>query len=59
MLAGVHWVTGDSILKPQVQYPIGSRAAQVILGDITGDGKPDPAVRNAYAKQDLVREEQP
>jgi hypothetical protein len=38
--------SGDGGFQPQIDYPTGQRPQQVVIGDLTGDGKPDLATGN-------------
>lgn len=38
--------SGDGGFRPKIDYPTGQRPQQVVIGDLTGDGKPDLATGN-------------
>ena len=38
--------SGDGGFQPKVDYPTGRRPQEVVIGDLTGDGKPDLATGN-------------
>ena len=46
---------GDGVFQPKIDYPTGQRPQQVVIGDVTGDGKPDLATGNRSDTVSVLR----